>query len=208
MNAVSYLGILLNVGWLGFAPDAVLAGREQAPQPRILRIAYAQDAKTLDPALVIEADNYELLYLLFTTLLDSSQGTKVIDSGVQSWSASPDWRVFTFHLRPELRFSNGRRVVAADYAYAFLERNVRLGMAALDKDYTLQQSQREQARQVRQRAQAMLLQISQEKNLLYQKVGSFRAVATHLEQLERQLRSSMPQHVMDMLGQQAAYMTR
>ena len=28
----------------------------------------------------------------------------------------------------------------------------------------------------------------------------------HLEQLERQLRSSMPQHVMDMLGQQAAYM--
>lgn len=133
MNAVSYLGILLNVGWLGFAPDAVLAGTEQAPQPRILRIAYAQDAKTLDPALVIEADNYELLYLLFTTLLDSSQGTKVIDSGVQSWSASPDWRVFTFHLRPELRFSNGRRVVAADYAYA-LERiaNPKTGSMSLD----------------------------------------------------------------------------
>ena len=47
---------------------------------------------------------------------------------------------------------------------------------------------------------------SQEKNLLYQKVGSYRAVSSHLEQLERQLRSSMPQHVMDMLGQQAAYM--
>ena len=101
-----------------------------------------------------------------------------------------------------------RDVIAADYAYVFLERNLRVGMAALDKDFTLQQAQRELANQVRQRAQAMLLQLSQEKNLLYQKVGSFRAVASHLEQLERQLRSSMPQHVMDMLGQQAAFQLR
>jgi conjugative transfer pilus assembly protein TraH len=101
-----------------------------------------------------------------------------------------------------------RDVIAADYAYVFLERNLRLGMAALDKNYTLQQTQRDQANQVRQRAQAMLLQLSQEKNLLYQKVGSFRAVSSHLEQLERQLRSSMPQHVMDMLGQQAAYLSQ
>jgi conjugative transfer pilus assembly protein TraH len=101
-----------------------------------------------------------------------------------------------------------RDVIAADYAYVFLERNLRVGMAALDKDYTLQQIQRERAAVVRQRAQAMLLQLSQEKNLLYQKVGSFRAVSSHLEQLERQLRSSMPQHVMDMLGQQAALQLR
>ena len=66
----------------------------------------------------------------------------------------------------------------------------------------------ELANQVRQRAQAMLLQLSQEKGLLYQKVGSFRAVSSHLEELERQLRSSMPQHVMDMLGQQAAHLSR
>ncbi len=101
-----------------------------------------------------------------------------------------------------------RDVIAADYAYVFLERNLRVGLAALDKDYTLQQTQREQAHQLRQRAQTVLQQLSQEKNLLYQKVGSFRAVSNHLEQLERQLRSSMPQHVMDMLGQQAAYLSR
>ena len=99
-----------------------------------------------------------------------------------------------------------RDVIAADYAYVFLDRNLRLGMAALDKDYTLQQVQRDRANDIRRRAQAMLLQLAQEKNLLYQKVGSFTAVSSHLEQLERQLRSSMPQHVIDMLGQQAAYM--
>ncbi|ASI68690.1 conjugal transfer protein TraH [Diaphorobacter nitroreducens] len=101
-----------------------------------------------------------------------------------------------------------RDLIAADYAYVFLERNLRLGLAALDKDYTLQQTQREQARDIRQRALTMLSQIAQEKNTLYQKVGSFRAVSGHLEELERQLRSSMPQHVMDMLGQQAAYLAR
>lgn len=99
-----------------------------------------------------------------------------------------------------------RDVIAADYAYVFLDRNLRLGMAALDKDYTLQQVQRDRANDIRRRAQAMLLQLAQEKNLLYQKVGSFKAVSSHLEQLERQLRSSMPQHVIDMLGRQAAYM--
>ena len=98
-----------------------------------------------------------------------------------------------------------RDVIAADYAYVFLDRNLRLGMAALDKDYNLQQVQRDRANDIRKRAQGMLLRIAQEKNLLYQKVGSFKAVASHLEQLERQLRSSMPQHVMDMLGQQSAY---
>ena len=98
-----------------------------------------------------------------------------------------------------------RELIAADYAYVFLERNLRVGLAALEKDYTLQAGQREQADRVRQRAQAMLLQLAQEKNLLYQKVGSFRVVASHLEDLERQLRTRMPQQVMDMLGQQAAY---
>jgi len=101
-----------------------------------------------------------------------------------------------------------RDVIAADYAYVFLERNLRLGLAALAKDYTLQQHQRDQAQLIRQRAQAMLAHLAQEKSLLYQKVGSFRAVSSHLEQLERQLRSSLPQHVIDMLGQQAASFTR
>ena len=98
-----------------------------------------------------------------------------------------------------------RDVIAADYAYTFLERNLRIGLAALEKDYTLQAHQRDQANRVRERAQTMLLQLAQEKALLYQKVGSFRAVASHLEELERQLRTSLPQQVMDMLGQQAAY---
>jgi conjugative transfer pilus assembly protein TraH len=99
-----------------------------------------------------------------------------------------------------------RDIIAADYASVFLDRSLRIGMAALEKNFQLQQSQRDDASRIRQRAEAGLAQLAAEKSLLYQKVGSSRSVTAHLEQLERQLRASLPQHVMDMLGQQAAMM--
>lgn len=99
-----------------------------------------------------------------------------------------------------------RDLIAADYAYVFLERNLRQGMYALDKDYTLNDRQAERARELRQRAQDMLVQLSREKAMLYQKAGSVAVIATGIEQLERQLRSNMPQHILDMLGRRAAYL--
>ena len=35
-----------------------------------------------------------------------------------SWDTSADGRTYTFHLRPEARWSNGDRVVAADFLAA------------------------------------------------------------------------------------------
>ena len=99
-----------------------------------------------------------------------------------------------------------RDLIAVDYAYVFLEKNLRIGIYALDKDYTLDGRQAEKAREIRQRAQDMLMQLSREKSVVYQKVGSINAVTIHLEQLERQMRGNMPQHIMDMLGRQAAYL--
>src|SRR5208282_1255836 len=57
-------------------------------------------------------------------------------SGASDWSASPDWRVFTFHLRPEVRFSDGRRVTSADYAYG-LERIANPKTASMNLDYLI-----------------------------------------------------------------------
>ena len=87
-----------------------------------------------------------------------------------------------------------------------LERNLRLGMAALDKNYTLQQSNA--TRPTRSASAPRRCSCKpRRKRTCCTRVGSLPAVASHLEQLERQLRSSMPQHVMDMLGQQAAYLS-
>lgn len=108
----------------------------------------------------------------------------------------------------DIMIAQYRDVIAADYAHVFLEKNVRVGMAALDKDYNLDKDQRTRVDVIRRRAQDLVMQLGQEKAVLYQRVGSYRAVADNLEQLERALRSSLPQHVIDMLGYQAALQGR
>ena len=99
-----------------------------------------------------------------------------------------------------------RELIAADYAYVFLEKNLRQGISALDKDYVLDAAQALRAKELRQRAHDLLVQISREKSQLYQRVGSVNAITSSLEQMERQMRTAMPQHVLDMLGRRAAYM--
>jgi conjugative transfer pilus assembly protein TraH len=99
-----------------------------------------------------------------------------------------------------------RDVIAADYASVFLERNLRIGLNALEKDFTLNSLQAARSRELRRRVQDMMAQLTREKSALYQKVGSINGVATSIEQLERQLRTSMPQHIQDLLGRRAAYL--
>lgn len=98
-------------------------------------------------------------------------------------------------------------VVAADYAYVFLDRYFRLGMVALMKNYKLSKQQKDDIGTLAAHARTMLSALGQEKATLYTRVASYNSVATHLEALERQLRSSMPQHVIDMLGFQSALVT-
>ena len=93
-----------------------------------------------------------------------------------------------------------RDVVAVDYAYNFLERSLKIGLDALAKDFKLDTRQTDTAKELRDRVRGYLTALALEKQAHYSKVQAFNSVASHLEQLERQLRSSMPQHVIDMLG--------
>ncbi|GJI98169.1 conjugal transfer protein TraH [Duganella caerulea] len=99
-----------------------------------------------------------------------------------------------------------REVIAADYAYVFLDKNLRVGLNALDKDFLLDQKQESKARDLRDRTTSLLAQLSREKSLYYQKVASMTAISTQIEQMERQLRTGMPQHVLDMLGRKTAWL--
>jgi oligopeptide transport system substrate-binding protein len=87
----------------------------------ILRIARPTDPQTLDQALLFTGEDAMLSYLVHLPLLDVMGGTNVVPCAAESWSASADQRVFTIHLRPGVKFSNGREVQSSDYVYA-LER--------------------------------------------------------------------------------------
>ena len=99
-----------------------------------LRLALRNDPQTLDPALVFLQTDFVLVPLLFLPLLDVTNGLTLVNYSTTEWRASPDARIYTFHLRPEIGFSNGRPVVASDYAYA-LERIADPQLASSGKAY-------------------------------------------------------------------------
>ncbi len=88
---------------------------------RILRLARTTDPGALDPAKMMMAEDMLLMPLLYLPLLDVTNGLQLIPCAAASWNSSPDQRIHTFHLRPDIAFANGRRVTSADYVYS-LER--------------------------------------------------------------------------------------
>lgn len=113
-----FLGLLLlaTTGSAG-SPIAGAATRRGGT----LRLARPSDPQTLDPVLYQMQEDYVLFPLLYLPLLDNTNGVDLVSCAAQDWKVSADARIYTFHLRPGIKFSNSRPVVAADYAY-YLER--------------------------------------------------------------------------------------
>lgn len=99
-----------------------------------------------------------------------------------------------------------RDVIAADYAYVFLDRTFRMGMDALEKDYLLNSQQRQQVAWLRERAMRQAMALSEQKQTVYAKVNSINSMASALDTLDRQLRAGLPQQILDALGRRNAFM--
>jgi ABC-type transport system substrate-binding protein len=87
-------------------------------------VTYKDDITTLDPAIGYDWVNWSMIKSLFSRLMDYEPGTaKLIPSLAESFEVSPDGLTYTFKLRPGVKFSNGRTVVASDVKYS-IERAV------------------------------------------------------------------------------------
>ena len=113
-----------------------LPAAETPRNPHILRLARISDPATLDPVLMVMAEDSLLFPLLYLPLLDLTNGTRLVPCAASAWQASPDQRVFTLKLRPDVTFSNGRAVVASDYVYT-IERTLNPATAAMLQPYYL-----------------------------------------------------------------------
>jgi conjugative transfer pilus assembly protein TraH len=103
----------------------------------------------------------------------------------------------------ETMIANYKEIVAADYASTFLRQFAEVGTAALTKQHRLRPEQQLAANRQREDAQRFMTQLQQEQQILYGKVNSVSTVVDDLERLERTMRASLSNHVMDMLGYSA-----
>lgn len=97
-------------------PAVVLA----APgEPRVVRMRYSRDPRTLEPGLFLELVTGYISKDLHAGLLRFDDKMQPAPFIAASWRVSADGRIYTFRLRKDVKFHNGRRVVADDFVYTF-----------------------------------------------------------------------------------------
>ncbi len=73
---------------------------------------------TLDPAMVTDATSAEYIYEIFSGLVTIDPELKVQPDIAEKWDISQDGRVYTFHLRPDVKFHDGKAVTANDFKWS------------------------------------------------------------------------------------------
>jgi len=102
------------------AACAAAPERSAAPAPeQTLRYRLPEDPPTLDPFQAGNDNSLVYVYLLFDGLVEFVPGTLDVRPAVAaSWTVSADGRVYTFTLRPGVKFHNGREVTSDDVIYS------------------------------------------------------------------------------------------
>ncbi len=82
-------------------------------------ITYKDDVATLDPAIGYDWQNWSMIKSLFDGLMDYDPGTTDLRPGLaESYTISDNGTVFTFQLRADVKFHNGREMTAEDVVYS------------------------------------------------------------------------------------------
>jgi oligopeptide transport system substrate-binding protein len=76
------------------------------------------DIATFDPGLSPDFASIAAIDMVFTGLVQLDDNQQVIPQLAQSWEVSSDGLRWTFHLRPNLHFSDGTPLTSSDVAYS------------------------------------------------------------------------------------------
>ena len=108
-------------------PPAQSAGPAESPTPSAaptpsdatLRVGWSSEPDTMNPLTTYSTEADEVLHLVYDTLLGYDLELKPTPELASSFEASPDGKTFTFHLRPNATWSDGKPLTSADVKYTF-----------------------------------------------------------------------------------------
>lgn len=104
---------------LAAAGILLLASAASASAAMVYNRGNPGDPETLDPqktSTVVESD---ILLDVFEGLVTYDASANIVPGVAESWTVSDDGKVYTFRLRPGLKWSNGDPLVAEDFVYSF-----------------------------------------------------------------------------------------
>ena len=88
------------------------------PAPHALRLNWPQ-VMTLDPHLPIDTFSTDVIDHLFSGLVDLSPEMDIVPDVARSWDVSEGGRKYVFHMRDDVRWSDGTAVTAGDFEFAW-----------------------------------------------------------------------------------------
>jgi oligopeptide transport system substrate-binding protein len=103
--------ILTAVLALAAAATSAAAGQE-------VRLPLDARVGSLDPAKLVESHEFAIAENLFEGLTAIAADGRIVPGVAARWETSADGRIWTFHLRPDARWSNGESVTAEDFVYS------------------------------------------------------------------------------------------
>ncbi len=80
---------------------------------------YGIDPYTLDPAVAGDGNSHDFIVQIFNGLVRLDDNLEPAPDIAERWELSPDRRTYTFYLRKDVRFHDGRGVTAADFKYSW-----------------------------------------------------------------------------------------
>lgn len=91
----------------------------QAATADMLTVCVGPDPDTIDPALNSAVDGATLIIHGFEGLMTLDKNGTPIPGQAQSYDVSEDGTVYTFHLRDNLKWSDGKALTANDFVYSW-----------------------------------------------------------------------------------------
>jgi oligopeptide transport system substrate-binding protein len=80
---------------------------------------YGTDPTTLDPALGAEATSIEYILQIFSGLVALDSNLNIVSEIAEKWDVSSNGKTFTFQLRQDAKFQDGRTIKASDFKYSW-----------------------------------------------------------------------------------------
>ncbi len=93
---------------------------EAGNREQILHIGNGAEPRDLDPTIANSLTESCILVALYEGLVNYSADARgILPGAAERWEVSPDGKVYTFHLRPGLKWSNGDPLTSEDFLYSF-----------------------------------------------------------------------------------------
>lgn len=84
-----------------------------------IAVQIGPDPETIDPALNSAIDGANMIVHAFETLLIVDKEGKIVPGQAESFEVSEDGLKYTFHLRKDLKWSDGSPLTANDFVYSY-----------------------------------------------------------------------------------------